>query len=146
MYKLSKYFVVFLSMSVSSASWALCTKSKKVNFRSGPGTHYKKTWTVSKYMPLEKVSQTRWWYQVKDFEGDYHWVLKSLISSKYKCVVVKKTWASLRTGPGKKFSRSKIYPKAEKYVTFKYVSKKKNWIKVKDKRVYWVYKPLVWIR
>lgn len=144
--KLTKYTFVLLLLTWSQASWSLCTKSIKVNFRSGPGTHYKKTWTVSKYMPLEKVSQTRLWYQVKDFEGDYHWVLKSLVSSTQKCVVVKKAWASLRTGPGKKFSRSKVYPKAEKYVSFKYLSTKANWVRVKDKKIYWIYKPLVWIR
>ncbi|MBE8162829.1 MAG: hypothetical protein HAW63_02455 [Bdellovibrionaceae bacterium] len=144
--QLVKKILFFLIFFTSIFSWALCTKSKKVNFRSGPSTHYKKTWTVSKYMPIEKVSETKSWYQVKDFEGDFHWVLKALITAKYKCVVVKTLWASLRVGPGKKFSRSKNYPKAEKYVTFRYLKQNNNWVQVKDKHKYWVYKPLVWIR
>lgn len=144
--QLVKKIFVILIFSIEASSWALCTKSKKVNFRSGPGTNHPKTWSVSKYMPLEKVSQTRLWYRVKDFEGDYHWVLRSLVTSAYKCAVVKNLWASLRLGPGKKFARSKRYPRAEKYVTFRYLSQKNNWVKVKDKKTYWVYKPLVWIR
>lgn len=144
--KLIKSFFFLFIFITGAFSWALCTKSKKVNFRSGPGTHYKKTWTVSKYMPLEKVSETNLWYQVKDFEGDYHWVFKALITAKYKCVVVKNSWASLRLGPGKKFARSNKYPKAEKYVTFRYISQKYNWVQVKDKQRYWIYKPLVWMR
>ncbi len=144
--KLIKNFSFLFVFTASSFAWALCTKHKKANFRSGAGTKYKKTWSVSKYMPLEKVSETNLWYKVKDFEGDYHWVAKHLVTNKYKCVVVKTLFANLRTGPGKQFSKSKIYPHAEKYVTFKYISQKNNWVQVKDKQKYWIYKPLIWIR
>lgn len=144
--KLLKTIIFLQLLSFSTLAQALCTKSKKVNFRNGPGIYYKKTWTVSKYMPLEKISESKSWYRVKDFEGAYHWVAKHLVSSKYKCVVVKNIWASLRLGPGKHFKRDKKYPKAEKYVSFKYISKKNKWIQVKDKKIYWVHSDLVWVR
>lgn len=139
--------IIFLNLlGLSTLAQALCTKSKKVNFRYGPGLSYKKTWTVSKYMPLKKISESKSWYRVKDFEGDYHWVAKHLVSDKYKCAVVKNIWASLRVGPGKQFKRNKKYPRAEKYASFKYISKKNQWIKVKDKNIYWVHSDLVWVQ
>ena len=109
-------------------------------------------------MPFKKVAKERGWYQVQDLDNDYHWIQKSKVTSKYKCAVVKSKWASLRTGPGRKYRRHKKYSKAEKYVTFRFLKRKGQWSQVEDtswvkkrgkrtkvKEVYWVFSSLIWV-
>ena len=137
----------FSLILISHSAQALCIKAKKANLRSGPSTKKQVTWEVFKYMPLQKLKKKGSWIQVKDFEGDKHWVFKSLVTTKFKCVVVKVDKANLRTGPGSKYKKPSDLPSVDKFTVFKLNKIQGKWAKVTDSfgDSYWVFRKLVWI-
>jgi SH3-like domain-containing protein len=139
-----KHILIILLVTVfCSVSSALCVKAGKANLRSAPTTKAGKTWEVFKYMPLRKLASKAGWYKVKDFEGDVHWIHGKLITTKYKCAVVKDK-ANLRSGPGTKYRKTFT---AEKTHSFKVLRFKKDWVQILDEygEKYWVFRKLVWI-
>lgn len=129
-------------------SHALCVNVSTANLRNGPGKGYEVAWEVFRYMPLEKVGESvsKDWYAVKDVDGDVAWINKSLVSSKYRCAVVKTSSARIRTGPGLSYSRKFVEP-ADKYESFKVLEVKDKWVKLEtaNKKVGWIYKNLLWM-
>ena len=125
----------------------MCVNVKKANLRSGPSTKKQITWEVFMYMPLVRLNRKGSWYQVKDFEGDTHWVFKNLVTTKFKCAVVKVDKANLRIGPGSKFRQPSDLPSVKKYTVFKLIKIKGQWAQVKDSfgDTHWVFRKLVWI-
>ncbi|MCB0356901.1 MAG: hypothetical protein KDD40_07835 [Bdellovibrionales bacterium] len=115
------------------------------NMRSGPGKSFPLSWTVGKYMPLLKVGYKNGWYQVKDVDGTTHWIFNSLVTKRFKCVVVKVNKASLRSGPGTSFSYA-AYKYADKYFPFKRVNTKDSWFQVMDAsgNKFWLHDSTVW--
>ena len=140
-------FVLFSIIILVNYSHALCIQVAEANLRSGPGTKYEKTWEVFKYMPFNKISQKGSWYKVKDVDGDVHWVYKKLVTSKFKCAVVKVDKANVRSGPGTKYSTNALSP-ALKYDSFKVISTKPSWVKVVDEfgDTGWLSRKLVWVQ
>ena len=136
-------FVLIFSLQAN----ALCVDVKKANLRAGPSTKKQITWEVFRYRPLRKVKKQGSWYKVRDFENDEHWVHKKLVTTKFKCAVVKVKKANLRTGPGSKFKKPSDLPSVDKYTVFKLVKTQGSWAKVKDSfgDSYWVFRKLVWI-
>ncbi|RME67097.1 MAG: hypothetical protein D6778_03755 [Nitrospirae bacterium] len=132
---------------MTSDLMALCVKVPVANLRAGPGTNYKKTWQVYKYMPLRRIGKKGDWYKVKDVDGDIHWVFKNLVTSRYKCAVVKKDEANIRTGPGTHYKQTELSP-ALRYDTFRVLRIKGKWVKVRDEfgEEGWIYRPLLWIQ
>jgi SH3-like domain-containing protein len=143
---LSLFFVSFL---LSTSAYAVCVKVKKANLRTGPGTSYEKAWEIYKYMPFLKVgaSVSGDWYAVKDVDGDVNWLHKKLITSAFKCAVVKKATVTVRNGPGTNYKKSSISP-ATQYSSFRVLKKKGNWISVKDEwdHTGWIHKDYLWIQ
>lgn len=141
------FILLFTFISFSFPAYSLCVKVDKANLRAGPSTKKKITWEVFKYMPLIKVKTKGSWIKVKDFENDHHWVYKTLVTSRYKCAVVKVEKANLRTGPGSKYAKASDLPSVEKYTVFKFERVKNNWAKVTDSYgdSYWIYRKLIWI-
>ena len=138
---------LFISLSIPLSAQALCVSAEKANLRSGPSTKKQVTWEVFKYMPLRKIKRKGSWIQVKDFEGDTHWVFKSLVTSKYQCAVIKAKTANLRTGPGTKFKKPSDMPSVKKFAVFRLNRIKGKWAKITDSYgdSYWVARSLVWI-
>lgn len=138
---------ILLFLLQPSTSSALCVSADEANLRSGPGTNYDKTWEVYKYMPLEKLEKKGLWYKVRDFEGDVHWVYGPLVTSQYKCAVVRDDKANVRTGPGTNYDQV-IYSPVLKYYTFKVITVSGDWAKVVDdyEDTGWIFKKLLWIR
>ncbi len=141
--------IILLSLVLSGKhSYALCVSVSDANLRAGPGTKYDPpTWQVFKYMPFKKVSKKGNWYKVKDVDNDTHWIYSKLITSKYKCAVVKSDKANIRTGPGTKFDKSALSP-ALKYDSFKVIKNQKKWVKIIDEfgDTGWIFKKLLWIQ
>lgn len=139
--------VIALILMFSFQSQALCINAKKANLRSGPSTKKPISWEVFKYMPLQKVKKKGRWIQVKDFEGDKHWVFDSLVTKKFQCAVVKVNKANLRTGPGSKYKKAADLPSVDKYTVFKLAKVQGKWAKVTDSfgDHYWVFRKLLWI-
>jgi SH3-like domain-containing protein len=126
---------------------AWCIKVPEANLRQGPGTNFEKSWEVFKYMPLQKIGQKGSWYQVKDLDGDEHWVYSNLITNGMRCAVVKTDKANVRTGPGTNYEKSPLSP-VDKYYSFKVIDTKGDWVKVEDEvfNEGWVFKRLLWIQ
>lgn len=135
-----------LILLVSFNANALCVKYNEANLRSGPGSKYKVTWKVSQYTPLLQIDKKGGWYQVRDQDGDEHWVYRSVVSRDMKCAAVKTNKASLRTGPGTNNSLGDIHF-ADKYTAFKRLDIADNgWYKVQASwgSIYWVHPNLLW--
>ncbi len=142
----SIWLLMFLWVFVQEAN-ALCVKAPKANLRSGPGTKYQKLWQVFKYMPFKRLKRKGNWIQVKDVDGDRYWIYKGLVTSSYKCAVVKKEKVNLRKGPGTNYKVVSWSP-VSKYFSMKVVRTKGNWVKIVDSvgDKAWVYRPLIWIQ
>jgi SH3-like domain-containing protein len=148
MKKLLAYFTLFsLVFLFMDNAYSLCVRTSDANLRSGPGTKYKKTWEVFKYMPLKKIGSQGNWYKVKDVDGDMHWVYHTLVTDTYKCAVVKIKKANVRNGPGTKYRKNLLSP-ALKYYSFKVIDTKQSWVKVMDEYddKGWIHRNLIWIQ
>ncbi len=128
---------------------ALCVSAQKANIRSGPGTNYEIVWEVYKYMPFLKVgvSLSGNWYAVKDVDGDVNWIHKRLVTSRYRCAVVKTEEVNVRTGPGTNYSKVFFSP-AKKYYSFRVLKRKGMWLRVKDEQgnIGWIHRNYLWIQ
>jgi SH3-like domain-containing protein len=126
---------------------ALCVKVPVANLRAGPGTEYKKTWEVYKYMPFKKITQTDKWIKVQDVDGDTHWISEILITTEFQCAVVTGKKINVRKDPSTAAEKSILSP-AEKYFTYKCLEKKGKWVKIEDFEgdVGWIHSKFVWIQ
>ena len=138
---------LFILSLTGNSAHALCVNAKEANLRKGPGTKYEKTWEVFKYMPFEKISKKANWYKVKDVDKDIHWIYTKLVTTKFKCAVVKVDKANIRSGPGVEYSKIALSP-ALKYDAFKVDRTKSSWVKVIDEfgDTGWISSKLLWIQ
>jgi len=145
-------FVALITLATSLAipsteALALCVSSPYANLRSGPNTKYEKTWEVLKYTPLILLKKKGQWYRVKDLEGDVHWVYSPLVTSKYKCAMIKNEKANIRKGPGTNYAQVEESP-GKQYYSYKVVKIKGDWVKVADEfgTNGWIFRKLLWIQ
>ena len=138
--------VLFSLIFFADLSYALCVKVPDANLRSGPGTKYKKTWEVFKYMPFKQLSKKGNWYRVQDVDGDIHWIYTKLITNKFKCAVVKVEKANIRNGPGTNHSKIALSPSL-KYDSYKVLKITSSWVRVLDEfgDKGWISRKLLWI-
>lgn len=65
-------------------------RKDKVNVRTGPGVRYPVDWVfVYKNMPVEIVAEFKGWRKVRDWKGTTGWVHRSMLSGKYRWVIVR---------------------------------------------------------
>lgn len=121
-------FLSFFGFLIGPEAFAgsLCTKMEQTKLRKGPGRKYPVTWTVAKYMPLLQIGKKGRWLNVKDVDGQKHWVHSSLVSSKISCLVVKSGYSNLYVGPGKTFAKAKLGV-ADKYTPFRDLGGEDGW-------------------
>lgn len=70
-----------LIAGLSQPAAALCVSAAEAHLREGPGKHYRKTWTVYQYMPLQSLGNKGRWTQVRDEVGNTGWVASTLLWS-----------------------------------------------------------------
>jgi len=140
-----KNLILVLIFVLPSLSHALCIKSDNVNLRAKPDQNSKVTWVVGKNMPLLQIDKKGPWIQVKDFEGEKHWVHARNITHGVNCVVVKAKSASLRSGPGQNFGQTELGV-VRKYATFQKTGRDEEWIKVRDNfgQTHWTHERNMW--
>jgi SH3-like domain-containing protein len=140
---ISTFILIFISFHLEASP--LCVTSDIAILRKGPGSQFAQTWTVGKYMPFLEVDIKGGWMKVKDLDGQTHWVHQNQVSKKMKCVVVKVPKASLRTGPGVKFSLA-AYQNADKYFPFKLINQKEDWYQTTDAsgNKFWLHESTLW--
>jgi SH3-like domain-containing protein len=141
--------IILFVLFILRHSNALCVSAQKTNLRDGPGTNYEITWEVYKYMPFSKVgiSLSGEWYAVKDVDGDVNWIHKRLVTSRYRCAVVKTQEVNVRKGPGTNYSKVFFSP-AKKYYSFRVLKRKGMWVRVKDEQgnIGWIHRNYLWIQ
>lgn len=75
------------------------TKSDDTNLRTGPGARYPIKWIHrKKSMPVEIIEEYEHWRKIRDVDGEWGWVHKSLLSSK-RYVFITAKYAVLRNKP-----------------------------------------------
>ena len=129
----------------------VCVTKAKVELRKGPGNKHAISWLVGKNMPFLKVGevkdkQKKRWYEVRDVDGEKHWVQASLVSRKISCAVVRSKQARLRQGPGKNFPSAEL-ELVDRYTPFKKVDRDGEWVQLQDdyQEKYWVHETNLWI-
>lgn len=131
-----------LAGALPAAAQQLCVKAPRANLRAGPGTNYRITWEVNRYMPLMEVGSEGDWIKVKDVDGDIHWVFAQLVTDKIDCVTISSPKANVRKKPT---TRSDKWFTVEKYTSFKKVGSTNKWVKVEyEGETMWIYDTLVW--
>ena len=102
-------FVLLLgAASTAHARDMVSIAREEVNMRSAPGTRSEVQWALSRGYPLQVLSRRGQWLQVRDFENDRGWVLRSL-TARTPHHVVKARVANLRATPS---TRGRLVGKA----------------------------------
>lgn len=145
---ISKAFLIFMWMGVSSLAPAdpVCVTSEKANLRKGPGVSFPVSWEVGQNMPLDRVGKKGGWVQVKDLDGETHWITSSSVSPKVNCLVVRTKMAALHQAAGARAPASDL-AFADRYTPFKKVDREDAWIQVQDDHgaKFWINETNVWI-
>ena len=136
-------FVLLLgAASMAHARDMVSIARGEVNMRSAPGTRSEVQWALSRGYPLQVLSRRGQWLQVRDFENDRGWVLRSL-TARTPHHVVKARVANLRATPS---TRGRLVGKATRGEVLRTIERKGEWVKVRhaNGRTGWVASRLVW--
>lgn len=138
--------IIGLLSSVSTAQ-SLCAHKPGTQLRRSPSATAPVTWRVPKYMPLMATGkrQAGAWLEVRDLDGQTHWVPRNRVTSNLSCIVVKAKATRLRMGPGKQFQPSPI-GLAEKYAAFLDLGGEDGWTQIEndDGEKGWVNMDHIW--
>ena len=147
------------SMAVAAGKTAVVTGSG-VNVRSGPGTGYSKTGSVTKGAALAVLEQKNGWYKLQLpgnktgwVKGDYLSISESMSSGKVsvpvqpgvqqgKSVIVKASTANIRSGPGTGYTKVGSAAKGQRFAVVKEAA---GWYKVSTggSKAGWIFGNLV---
>ncbi|MBN2062616.1 MAG: SH3 domain-containing protein [Deltaproteobacteria bacterium] len=141
----SLYLVTFFSFvfcDMAMAAERCATSGEIANIRSGPGTKYDILYQAEKYYPLLIIDKSGNWYKIKDFEGDFGWVHRSLVS-KIESVITTGQKCNIRSGPGTDYE---ILFVSQRGVPFIVLKRKGKWINVKHSEGHegWIHDSLIW--
>ena len=129
----------------------VCISKAKVDLRKGPGKKNAISWTVGKNMPFLKIAEGRdkqnsKWFQVRDLDGQKHWLRPGDITSKVNCAVIRTKKAKLRQGPGANFPEAEL-ASVDRYTPFKKIDRDGDWVLLQDdyQGQYWANESSLWI-
>lgn len=118
-------------LSSVARAQSVCTQTDPSTLRTEPKRSATVSWIVGRYMPLLVIGQKGSWYQVRDLDGEKHWIFGTAITNKFRCLAIKSAIAPLRTGPGKEFPLADI-PIVDRYTGFKRIDSEGEWDQVED--------------
>lgn len=111
---------------------SLCTTKSGVRLRKSASPKAAVTWKVPRHMPLLGTGKRQGnWLEVKDVDGQTHWVTTADVSRRSNCVVVKSKVSRLRTGPGSSYQASPM-GLADRYSAFLDLGGEDGWTQVED--------------
>ena len=141
------FLVMIATIVIIPPAYSVCVNKSGVNLRSGPGTHFRKKRELFKYTPLKRLRSKGKWLQVRDVDGQKHWIHQNLVTAKYKCAIVKVGEANIRSGPGTEYKEIDYSPSI-RYETFRVLKLKGSWVTVQDEFEGrgWIYRKLLWIQ
>lgn len=84
-------------------------------------------------MPLAATGKRRsgGWIQVRDMDGQVHWISSRDVTTSWNCVVVRTKSTRLRMGPGKQFQPSPL-GLADKYSAFLDLGGEDGWTQIEN--------------
>ncbi|PIR00923.1 MAG: hypothetical protein COV66_03605 [Nitrospinae bacterium CG11_big_fil_rev_8_21_14_0_20_45_15] len=146
-FAIAMFVLTLFQWSLETNANAICVDNYRANLRKGPGVQYQKLWEVYKYMPFKMLRRKGDWLHVQDMDGDRYWIHKKLISSAYKCAVIKKDDTNMREGPGTTYPVTSWSP-VKKFFSFKILDTKGDWAYTVDETgdKAWVHLSLIWIQ
>ena len=72
-------------------------RKDQVNVRTGPGVRYPVEWVfIYKNMPVKILAEFKGWRKVRDWKGTTGWVHRSMLSGKYRWIIIRSKSAALR--------------------------------------------------
>jgi SH3-like domain-containing protein len=72
-------------------------RKDQVNVRTGPGIRYPVEWVfIYKNMPVEIMAEFKAWRKVRDWKGTTGWVHRSMLSGKYRWIIIRSKSTTLR--------------------------------------------------
>ncbi len=140
--KLGLCALLLTLVPVAAQAEAVCVQTKTAILRKGPGTSFPVTWTVGQNMPFLRLSEKGGWSEVKDLDGQVHYVNSRVLSAKFQCGVVKAKVAKIRR-EGKAPASMET---ADRYTPFRKVDRDGAQILVQDeyKAEYWIAESALW--
>lgn len=125
-------FTLLIGFSSIGFADPVCTIKAETFLKKLPSVKSRISWRVGKYMPFMATGKEEGLFlEVRDVDGQQHWISKKDVSKQVNCVVVKATSAKLKTGPGKSYDNSPL-GLADKYTPFLDIGGEDGWTQVKD--------------
>ncbi len=142
---LSGFLMAMTLVFFAHPAWAqtmVSVAGSTVNMRAAPSTNSEVLWELHKGYPLEVLGEKDGWVQVRDFENDRGWVLKSLTGNAPHHVV-SNTTANIRSGPG---TNHNLVATAQRGELLRTLEKRGDWVRIEraSGQVGWISKPLLW--
>jgi hypothetical protein len=123
---------LFIFLAVPSFAQSFCVTKAGANLRRGPTATSAVSWKVPRYMPLQGTGQKQGnWAEVKDVDGELHWVAASDVTTKYACLVVQVKSTRARSGPGRQFGPANM-GLLDRYAAFKELGGEEGWTEVES--------------
>ncbi len=124
------------------AQQRVSVSGNEVNLRSGPGTQHPAEWILGRGFPLEVVGRRGNWLEVRDFENDRGWILRSLTASTAYHIVKVKV-ANLRSQPT---TTSRILGRLAYGDVLRTLERRSSWVRVQREGGLrgWVARRLLW--
>ncbi len=139
-----KILLILLICFSALQSSALCVTTDRANLRKGPGTSFKITWTVGKFMPLRKLERKGSWMKVQDVDNEIHWIQASAVSEAMSCVVVKSKTAVLRQAPSASAPPAELTV-VDRYTPFKKLDRNGEFVQVANEfDKFWIKDSAIW--
>lgn len=130
----ARAFVFLLSLTCVSVAFgqAYCVTKSGARLKKTSSPKSPTSWRVPQYMPLQGTGKRKGAYlEVKDVDGQVHWVNRSEVTTSKICVVVRVQLSRLRQGPGKSFQASPL-GLADRYMAFLDLGGEDGWTQVED--------------
>ncbi len=126
-----QFFILVFVVDANAQS--LCASKPGVVLRRNPTSKASVSWKVPKYMPFMATGkrQGSGWLEVKDVDGQSHWVEGRLMTNSWNCVVVRTKSTRLRMGPGKQFQPSPL-GLADRYTAFLDLGGEDGWTQIEN--------------
>ena len=139
------------TLADTSSQEPVCVTSTTVELHKAPSAQSPVSWIVGRNMPLLKVGEQRdkqkhTWFEVRDLDGEKHWVRPRDVSHKVFCTVVRSKVARLRQGPGKEFPSADL-AQVDRFTPFKKLDRDGEWVQIEDEYEgrYWAHETNLWI-
>lgn len=130
--RLTVFLIFIFTFSIPLWAQSFCTNRGGVRLRRSANPKAEVSWRVARNMPLQGTGKRHGrWLEVRDVDGQKHWVASSDVSRQANCIVIKSRTSRLRTGPGSDFQASPL-GQVDRYSTFVDLGGEDGWTQVED--------------